>query len=53
MDDGVKRLECGCVVVIEGGASKYTPCLPCALTNAGIMLQEAAKRLKEQKLGLN
>lgn len=26
---------------------KYEPCLPCALANAGIMLQQAAERMRE------
>ena len=35
--------DCGCVT--EEGV--YTPCLPCALKNAGIMLQQAGLRMSE------
>lgn len=28
---------------------KYEPCLPCALKNAGLMLQQAGLRIEEQR----
>ncbi len=42
-------LPCGCVTIdYDDGASGYDPCLPCALANAGNMLQAAARRITEQ-----
>lgn len=39
---------CGCTTLKKHGQEPvYTPCLPCALNGAGLMLVEAAKRLAE------
>lgn len=38
---------CGCRHGTKDGVAFYRPCLPCALKNAGIMLQEAGLRLEE------
>ena len=36
---------CGCMTTTNPIA--YKPCLPCALKNAGLMLQEAGNRMEE------
>ena len=38
---------CGCRHGTRDGVMFYRPCLPCALKNAGLMLQEAGLRLEE------
>lgn len=45
-------LECGCELSKnpEGVTIRYKPCLACALQNAGMMLQEAAQRIREKGL---
>lgn len=45
----IKQLDCGCIVfTLSDDTTTYQPCLPCAFENAGIMLQQAALRLREQ-----
>ena len=42
-------LPCGCQNTIENEqVVKYDPCLACALTNAGIMLQAAGQRMHDK-----
>ena len=42
------RQLCGCTTLSKPGKDVvYTPCLACALKNAGIMMIEAGKRLTE------
>jgi hypothetical protein len=44
-----ETMPCGCKTTrYVDGKQTYTPCLPCSLINAGLMLQEAGKRLREQ-----
>lgn len=46
----IQALDCGCIVyTLQDDTTTYQPCLPCALENAGIMLGQAALRLREQK----
>lgn len=48
----VETQPCGCKVTHfkdAAQAPRYQPCLPCALTNAGMMLQEAGTRLREER----
>lgn len=53
MNTKTHEQPCGCKTITEFdndgnqlGVS-YVPCLACALTSAGLMLQEAANRLRE------
>lgn len=44
----MEMLACGCRNTIQNGQTvQYDPCLACALTNAGVMLQAAGARLHE------
>lgn len=43
----IERQPCGCVTTDTEGVVSYTPCLACALKNAGLMLIEAGKRMHE------
>lgn len=48
----VDTQPCGCKVTNFKDslqAPRYQPCLPCALMNAGMMLQEAGARLREER----
>lgn len=47
----VESLPCGCELSKDaaGGTVRYKPCLACALQNAGMMLQEAAQRIREMR----
>lgn len=51
----IDHRPCGCRVYTypcpKGGVepTSYEPCLPCALLNAGLMLQEAGKRMQEER----
>jgi hypothetical protein len=58
----VEEEPCGCrtityPVISQGTRTevgpivKYEPCLPCALANAGLMLQQAAERMREAQAG--
>ena len=55
MNTEVKNVEtqpCGCMVTHYRDDARepyYQPCLPCALVNAGLMLQEAGNRLREER----
>lgn len=46
----IQALDCGCIVhTLMDNTTTYQPCLACALENAGLMLREAATRLREQQ----
>lgn len=53
MNTKTNEQPCGCKTIAEladDGTElgvNYVPCLACALTSAGLMLQEAASRLRE------
>lgn len=53
MNTKTHEQPCGCRTITELDDDgnelgvNYVPCLPCALTSAGLMLQEAANRIRE------
>lgn len=43
----IEEQACGCKTITYEGSVSYEPCLPCALKNAGLMLQQAGLRMEE------